>query len=915
MPLLCLLIGEKRDASMPNWAEYVRSHLRLSGVRAEIEAEIVDDLAQQLEDAYQDALARGVSEPEAASVAQRHIQDWPALARGIQHTARVRGSVALRWETAAADAAETRAWWSSIAATGRDLLFSARMLRKNIAFTLVAVLTLALGIGANSAIFSAVHRVLLQPLPFYQPERLVSFSEVVHGGQWNVSLPNFLDWRARNHVFEDMAIYRKWGSAMLRTTDGPVLLKEGDTEARLFPLLGARFLLGRPFTEAERQAGMPLAVLSYPAWNRYFGRDPHIVGKTLVVDNQPVTVVGVLADFPVAAYGERDVWFPLETKFHPNVLDRSNHPGLSAIARLRPGVNLPQAQEEMSAIARSLAKEYPASNTDVGVRVQPLREDIVGNMRMILLVLFASVGFVLLISCANVAHMVLARAAVRRREAAVRAALGASRGRLIRLFLSEATLLALAGGAAGLAMATWMVAGLRVLAAQLLPTMSDITVDPSVFLFTLGVTLVAGLAFGLAPALALAGAEPAGALGQSGRSGMSSPAHRKLRKGLIAAEVAFSMILLCGAGLMLRSLERMLGQDLGFQADHALALSLRPPYQIPRSPEQSATYIRSLLDRLAATPGVRSSAATWPGPENGWTPSINFKEHPVAEGHEPTVQAAAITPDYFTTMGIPLHAGRAFTAEDRAGAPLVAIVNEEFARRFFPNESPLGKHFASLGAVTIKGWAEIVGVAGDTRGFDLSGKVYPEIYWPFDQFAQRDPGIVVRTAADPGEIASTVRQAIRSVDPDVLVYNIKTFDEIVAQPTQRQRFTRLLLTCFSALALLLAAIGVYGLLEYTVAQRRQEIGVRIALGATARSVQALVLRQTLLPVGMGIAAGLGGALLLTRFLRSLLFGVGVFDPPTFAAVTLVLAIAALLAAWAPARAAARVDPVVALRSE
>ncbi|HEU5450434.1 MAG TPA: ABC transporter permease [Terriglobales bacterium] len=899
---------------MFDFREYVRQNLRLRGVQAQREAEIVEDLAQQLDDAYGEALARGLTETESVAAAQRHISDWAVLARQLAASRRVRLSGPNQWQLAADDAAGRRAWWSPLAGLGRDLLFSARMLRKNAGFTFVAVITLALGIGANSAIFSAVYRVLLQPLPFYQPERLVSFREIVHGDEWNISLPNFMDWRARNHVFEDMAIYRLFGSAMVRTSGGPVMMRTANAEPRLFPLLGAHFILGRPFTEAERQAGrLDLVVLSYRAWDRYFGRDPNIVGKQVVAEGEAGTVVGVLGEFPI---GDQDLWLPLETSFNPNVNDRGNHPGLAAVARLRPGVSLEQAQREMSSIAQSLAREYPATNTDVGVRVWSLQERLVGNVRLILLVLFAAVGFVLLIACSNVANMLLARAAVRNREAAVRSALGAGRGRLVSLFLAEASLLAVLGGAAGLALATWMVAGLRAMAAQLLPTMSDITLQPAVFAFAAAVTLGSGLLFGLAPALSLARAEPAEALTHAGRSGMMSRAHQSLRKALIAAEVAFSVILLCGAGLMIRSFARMMTDDLGYRTDHAFTLSLRPDYTQKRSPERSERYARSVLERLQTFPGVISGAAAWPGPANGvWLPNINFEEHPVPDGKEPMVTALAVTPQYFSTLGIPFQVGRGFTDQDRAGAPLVAVVNEEFAHRFFPNENALGKHFKAMGVVTIGGWAEIVGVVGNTRGFSLTGKVTPEIYWPFYQFAQWDPGLVIRVESEPAAAATAVRKQVEAVDPTYTVYGFKALDELVAQPAARQRFTRLLLTCLAGLALALAAIGIYGLLSYSVAQRRQEIGVRVALGASGRRVQALIVRQTFAPIAAGLVLGLAGAAALTRFLRGLLFGITPFDVPTFVSVAAMLVVVGLLAAWAPAHTAASVDPLEALRTE
>jgi len=791
-----------------------------------------------------------------------------------------------------------------------DLRFSARALAKNPGYALVAILTVALGIGANSAMFSVIHGVLLQPLAYSAPDRLVRVQEGRPGFTLNISYPNFLDWRARNPVFEDMVIYNTLASSVL-TTKGPAeRVQGGFAEARLFDFLGLPPLIGRTF--AERESGA--VILSHRLWQLRFGADPSIVGKSIVLDREPMTVIGVLP--PDMRLANRDVWFHMRPEtFRPVQMDRGNHPGFQALARIKAGVTLRQAQEAMTAIAKDLEKQYPKTNYNMGVMLTPMLEATVGAVRPILLALFGAVGFVLLIACANVANVLLARALGRGAEVAVRAALGAGRGRLFRLFLSESLLITLAGGALGMLLTGWGIDALKLLGARMLPRIDAIHVDAAVLAYTAALTAAATVLFGVLPAWQSSGVNLADALKQGGR-GPSGAVRGRLRWMLISAEVAFSVVLLVGAGLMIRTIAALSGVDPGYRPQQLLAFNLHQTGTRYQTTAAITDFDQQLLTRLRDLPGLQSVASAWPFDliSFGVTPYLRMLDKPVAAGREPSILSAWVSPEYFATLGIPLRAGRVLTPRDRIGTPAAAVVNEEFVRRFYPHENPLGKRVALVGYDMLNP-IEIVGVVGNTLRAGPAGGMSPEFYGAYAQLPVTGNSILIRTAQDPAQIAKAVRIAIASIDPEVAIDNVVRVEDMLAATVAGRRFTRTLLVIFAALALILAGAGIYGLVSYATARRTREIGVRMALGAGRGEILGLVLRQTFAPVGLGIVAGVVSAAGLTRYLAAQLYGVGTFDPITSCLVVTAIVAVSWLACWSPAVRASRLDPLVALRME
>jgi putative ABC transport system permease protein len=799
-----------------------------------------------------------------------------------------------------------------------DLRYALRALARAPGFTLAVVLTLALGIGANSAVFSVVHSVLLRPLPYSEPERLV----YIHGrypafGRTSTSLPDFQDLRASTHSFEQIA--GRHGTGFVLTGQGePERVVADRVTANFFSVLGVRPTLGRAFLPEEEQMGGDdrVVVLSHGYWQRRFGGDPQIIGRRLTLGIASYSVIGVApADF---RYGrDIDLWAPVRADTTmPRRLEF-----LDIIARLKPGVTVAQADADVDAVLRRLAEQYPATNTSFRGEVIGLRDDLVGGVRPALFAFMGAVALVLLIACANVANLLLARAAVRDREVAVRVALGAGRARLIRQLLTESVVLAVLGGVAGIALATWGVAAISATSVQVLPRQTEIGMNVTVIVFSLAVSVLTGLLFGLVPALRLTGGSLHGAL-RDGSRGSTSGALARLRSALVLGEVAVALVLLVGAGLLIRSFDKLTQVDLGFQPGGVLTYALTFPSAKFRDVEQLPALYDAVLARSRTIPGVRSAAISADLPMSGAS-YISFSiagrppQPPSTGGLPQDLQPFAVSPDYFAALGIPLRRGRLFEPTDGPDALGVAVINEELARRFFSDgRDPIGSRITfDDPADTAATWRTVVGIVGDVAQEGVTAKPYAQLYRSVLQVPSRTVYVSLRTDRDPSLLAPAAREAVRAVDRDLLVNDIQPLEARVTGNIARPRFSVLLLSGFSAVALLLAAIGIYGVMAYTVAQRTREIGVRMALGADPAHVQRLVVRQGMQPALVGIGVGLLAALAASRLITSLLYGVSALDPVTFVLVPLFLAGIALLATYLPARRATHVAPTVALRND
>ena len=796
-----------------------------------------------------------------------------------------------------------------------DLRYAIRSLCAHPWFAASAILTLALGIGANTAIFAVLYGVLLRPLPFGDAGRLVRISETVHGVQWNVSYPNFLDWRARNHVFTDMAIFNTAGRVALRREGAEAtFVPAGTTEPRLFDVLAVQPARGRQFAPGEEKPDTPVvAVITDELWRTAFGGDPAAVGRAVRMDDDEVTIVGVLP--PGVRPFDVDVWLPMR-QLSPMQLDRGNHPGFGVVARLRDHVTLSRATEEMNAIAGSLQREYPSTNRDVGIRLRPLLDSITGGIRPTLLTLMGAVAVLMLIACANVANLLLAKGLRRERETSVRAALGASRMRLVRLFMAEGAAIGLAGAAAGLLGAAWGVRLLRAAPGVALPRAGDIRIDPAILAFAVALGFGTAVLFALAPAIQLSRLDLMRVLRLGGMSEAATPGARQVRSLLVGIEVALLLVLLVGAGLMVRTIDNLAALDPGFDADRVLSLRLQQPPSGYDSDTKMVSYAERLQDRVRQAGGVADAALAWPFDYTSfsWSPFINFPAHPVEAGREPTAQTAAVTPEYFHTMGIPLVRGRNFGPADRAGAPLVVIVSQTFASRFFKGQDPIGERISALKIPQMQNMP-IVGVVGDTRRAGLLRDATPEMYVAYAQFPVRDATLVVRSAsADPLALSAEMKAQVASLDPEVLVTGVRRLaDQLATSYADRRALSRLL-SAFAVLALLLTVLGIASVVSFTVAQRTTEIGIRMALGAGRGSVVALIVRGAMLPVAGGALAGLLALAPASRALDAYLFGVSAADPMSIAAAIVLLVVASAAAAYVPARRAAAVDPLTTLRT-
>jgi putative ABC transport system permease protein len=799
-----------------------------------------------------------------------------------------------------------------------DLKYAWRTIRRSPGFALAVVLTLALGIGANSAIFSVVHAVLLRPLPFGEPDRLVRlYGRYPEVGRTGTSLPDFQDWRAQSHSFAQMAA--RYNAAFVLTGEGePERVIADRVTANFLGTFGVRPALGRSFLPEEEQVGGDdrVVILDYGYWQRRFAGDPRIVGRQIQLSGQPFQVVGIAPkDFRIA----RDVDLYAPARADTTMPRRAEF--LDVYARLKPGVSVQQADADLAAVLRHLAEEYPATNATIRSEVVGLQDDMVQGVRPALLAFMGAVALVLLIACANVANLLLARAATRDREVAVRVALGAGRARLMRQLLTESVVLAIIGGALGLAMATWAVAAVRGTDVQFLPRQGEISIDGTIVAFTLVLSVATGLLFGLAPAIRLSRGSLHATL-REGARGATGGSLARVRGALVLGEVAVALMLLVGAGLLIRSFDKLTKVDLGFEPSQVLTYSVTFPSAKFGDRDQAAPLYDALLERAKALPGVQQAALSADLPMGGAS-YLSFSiqgrpDRPARPGAAPEdMQPFAVSPDYFATMHIPLKRGRLITAADRAGATPVAVISEEAARRFFADgRDPIGSRLTFGNPANPKTtWMTIVGIVGNIAQEGVTAKPYAQLYQSIDQSPTRVVYVSLRSDRDPLLLASSVRGTVRAVDPDLLVNDIQTLEDRVSQNIARPRLSVLLIGAFSAIALLLAAIGIYGVMAYTVAQRTREIGVRMALGADPHEVKQLVVRQGMRPALIGVAVGLVAAFAATRLIASLLYGVSAVDPLTFVLVPLFLIAVALLATYLPARRATRVPPTVALQAE
>ena len=800
----------------------------------------------------------------------------------------------------------------------KDIRFGLRTLAKSPGTTLAALLALALGIGANSAIFSVVNGVLLKPLPYPQPDQLVVvMAKNPEAGcpRFSVSVPDFEDWRRQSRSFQGLVALDS-GRFNLTAGDRPEALQGARVSADFFRTLKMEPVLGRGFNAGEdRVGGERVVVLSEGLWRRRFGADPGIVGRAVTLDGEARTVVGV-APPGVELPSKSEIWLPLAVDAAKE--SRGAH-YLLVLGRLKPGISLKQAGTEMAAVAGRLERQYPDTNTGWGTLLIPLAELQVEKIRTALLILLVFVSFVLLIACADVANLLLARVAAREREIALRAALGADRVRLLRQMLTETLVLFLAGGVLGLLLAHWGIQALIALNPDGIPRSREVHLDGGVLLFTFAVSLGTGLLFGLVPALAGAGSHLSESLKQGGRAVAGGVRGRLVRNALVLAQVALTLVLLVGAGLLIQSFARLQAVDPGFRPQGVLTVKLELPQAKYPEPQRQIVFYRGLLERVRALPGVEHAGFLFPLPLGGSNMILAFS---VAGRPDPPPNAVpstnvrTATPGAFRALGIPLRRGRMFDERDNESGMLVLLVNETMAAQVWPNEDPLGKRISFDDTKDPKArWYTVVGVVGDVRHQALAEEAGSEAYWPQFQDPISSATLVVRGTGDPGGLTGPIREAVRALDPDLPLDKVATLSDVVSASLAQSRFKAVLLALFAGLALVLALVGVYGVVSYSVTQRTHELGIRMALGARREQVLRLVLRQGMTQVLIGLALGLVGAWFASRFLAGQIYGLSATDPLTFVAVPLGLAAVALVANYLPARRATRVDPLVALRQD
>jgi len=811
----------------------------------------------------------------------------------------------------------------------KDVRYAFRRLRKSPGFSLIVLLTLALGIGANSAIFSVVNTVLLRPFPYRDPERLVIVDHLypsLNNLEAGASAPGFRDLRDKTAIFDGVFVMNGWSPALTGNSGEPQRLQGTRASGLIFKTLGVSPILGRPFTPEEDVPGKNhVVVLGYGFWQRQFGGDPGVVGKRLILNNEPYDVIGVMPasfrDFRGPA--PSDLWTPLALAPDAFSDNRRTNEYLTLVARLKPGISVERARGDMKAFASQLRAQYPNNYpTDWTLKLTPMSDKVSGDIRPALLVLLGSVGFVLLIACANVANLLLARAASRIKEVAIRSALGATRRDLLRQLMAESLLLAMVGGVLGLGLAWLGMRGLVALKPANVPRISELRIDGIVTAFTLGIAVVTGLLFGLVPALQASRANLQDTLKEGGRSGSADRSGQALRRTLVVAEVALALTLLTGAGLLIKSLALLQEVNPGFDASSLLTFNVA----IPRAKYQSDTaqiqYWDRAIETMKAIPGVRSvgMTSTMPFTDDWSTGSF------AVEGYQPPPDTPApwgdqriVSPGFFTTLKVPLLKGRNFTDQDDAGGPPVVIVDEEMVKRYWPNADPIGKRvtFNNPQRDSVVRWMTVVGVVGHTKHAGLDDKTRVQMYHPSHRygFTSNSMSFAIRSDGDPTRVLPAARAALHAIDPDVPIYDISTMDANIANSMGQRRFAMMLLGLFAVMAVVLASIGIYGVMSYSVTQRAHEIGIRMALGAARQNVLRMVMGQGLLLVGAGVLIGVLGAFGLTRLIASQLFGVRPTDPSTFVLVAVTLVGVAALATFVPAMRATRVDPVVALRDE
>ena len=893
---------------MPEWKQEIRQRLAELKLEPTREAEIIEELAQHLEDRYKELLAGGATPQEASRAALAELSGSELLARELRRVERT-----VRREPIVLGTRRK----NMIGDLWQDLRYGTRSLRKNPSFTAIAVVTLALGIGANTAIFSVVNGVLLRPLPYPEPDRLVMVNGIsLQAAQEKSPLceADFLDWKSQNQVFESLAGF---SSNRFNYTGGeaPEQVDGAWVTADFFSTLGVQPALGRAFLPDEDLPNTPqTVVISDGFWRRHFGSNQKVIDQQITLNARAFTIVGVMP--PGFLFPEKDTELWAAERLAPT---RRGPYYMWGLARLGRGATLEAAQSEMDMIARRVQDQINSPNRDWTWTSVSLAERIVGKIRPALLVLSAAVVFVLLIACANIANLLLARATAREKEMSIRIALGASRGRLRRQLLTESLLLAAVGATAGLPLAVWGVHLLVALSPADFPRLQEISIDGRVLGFTMLAAVVCGLIFGLAPALQGSRLNLNESLKEGSRGGTDSSGRRRIRSALAVIEIAFSLMLLVGAGLMVKSFMKLQSVSPGFKSDHILTMHFTLPHLRYDTNEKINNYNRELIERVTALRGVEAAGLTISLPPDHLEVSDSFsiEGKPWPPGStEPIVPIVLISPEYFTTLGVPLLQGRGFNAMDKEGSPRVVIINQTLAERYFGDESPIGKRFKIGGADRPRNpWTEIVGVVGDVKYSGLDAKPESAYYMPLTQDVWGAAYLVVRASLNPSSLTPAIREQIWELDKDIPIANLATMDQLLAESVAVQRFRTLLLGSFAVLALVLASVGVYGVISYSVTQRTHEIGIRIALGAQARDVSTLVIRQGMAVALIGVSIGLAGSFWLTRLMESMLFEVSATDQSIFAGVAALLIAVAVLACWIPARRASRVDPMAALRCE
>ena len=892
-----------------NWRAYVRSHLPPLDVSAEREHEIIEELAVQLEATFDRARANGEDDDAAMTRALAEVPDWNSLARTL-------GRIERPHVQAPAAGAGSGGPMSGLI---QDLRYALRALKRAPGFAAVSIVTLALGIAATTIVYSIIDGILLRPLPITDPDRVMLARETSpNGSDMSLAWPNYLDWRTRQTSFESFAVWRGL-TANLTGVDQPRRLNVRHVTWELLSTLGVAPALGRDFTAEDDRPGVPrTAIVSHGFWQRQMGGTTDALGRQIMLDETAVTVIGVLPrDFTIAR--DEDIFLPVGTFLEGPVLQmyngRGNHFGFAAIGRLKPGVSVETARAEIVSIARQLEQEYPNTNSGNGATVRPLFDVLVSDARPMLYVLLGAVLAMLLIACVNLANLTLSRAAGRAQEMAVRRSLGAARWRIARQMLTESVLLAVIGGALGVALAY---AGFEAFVALLPPNQPRIhivTIDWRVLTASAVAAISTGILFGLMPAIHAATGRSMTLL-RSARVTGSAQSNAGTRRALMLSEVALALILVTGAGLMLRTMNNLAAVDTGF--DHEQIMSAQ--FNLPRryDPPRRAAFYEQVVERLRALPGVTSAAYTYSIPVAGsnWNSIFIIEGQPVPERSQlPSSAWTPISSEYFQTMGIRLQRGRAFDDRDIANGPSVIIVNETFARRFFGPNDPVGARVKQGWPEDKSPWRQIVGVVNDVRVAGLQGDPTLQVYMPVRQVSQSGGSFVVRADSNVAPLGRSIEAAVHEIDPNLPVFNVQTMNQVIDAGIGNERLTMVLMMGFAALALLMAAIGVFGVTAYSVAQRTHELGVRMALGAQPLTVLSLVLRQEMGACLMGIAAGVVGAVLLSSLLESLLFGVAARDMVTLSIASVVLLVVTALAGVIPARRATRVDPVTALRLE